>query len=64
MDDLQNCDALLISLASKRLVIVRRDGKIPIWSAEKVCRPVREIRPGERVYYKGRPDQVRAITVY
>lgn len=61
---IENCDALLIALASQRFVIVRRGGKIRIWSAEQLCRPVRELRPGEAVYYDGRPDQVRALVVY
>ena len=61
---LETCDALLISLRSQRFVVVRRGGRIPICSAERVCRPLRELRPGERVFYKGQPDQVRAMAVY
>ncbi|QDV40518.1 hypothetical protein Enr13x_03240 [Stieleria neptunia] len=59
-----NCDALIVSLASQRFVIVRRGDPIRIWSAEQLCRPIRTLRPGERVYYNGRADTVRAITVY
>ena len=61
---LENCEALMVSLASQRFVIVRRDGKIRIWSAEQICRPVRQLRPGERVYYNGDLDTVRATAVY
>ena len=61
---LEDCDALMVSLASQRFVIVRRDGQIRIWSAEQICRPVRKLRPGERVYYNGHLDTVRALAVY
>ena len=54
----------MISLESQRVVIVRRDGRIRVWSAERICRPVRELRPGESVYYNGRPDTVRAMAIY
>lgn len=60
----RECDALIIALQSRRVAIVRRDQKIPIWSAEQICRPVRSLSAGERVYYKGEPDVVRAITTY
>ena len=61
---LETCDAVLIALASRRFVIVRRDGKIPLWSAERLCRPIRELRRGECVYYKGNRDTVEALAVY
>ncbi|MCA9137234.1 MAG: hypothetical protein KDB00_10755 [Planctomycetales bacterium] len=54
----------MISLASQRFVIVRRNEKIRIWSAEQICRPVRDLRPGEQVYYNGNRDTVRALAVY
>ncbi|WP_182869167.1 hypothetical protein [Stieleria mannarensis] len=57
-------DALMISLASQRIVIVRRDERPSVRSAEQLCRPATALRPGERVYYKGRPDTVRAMRVY
>lgn len=61
---IENCDALMISLTSQRFVIVRRDGPIRIWSAEQICRPLRNLRPGEPVYYNGRRETVRALAVY
>ena len=61
---IERCDALIVSLTSQRFVIVRRGDKIRLWSAEQLCRPIRTLRPGERVYYTGRPDTVRALSVY
>ena len=61
---IETCDALMIALDSQRLVIVRRDDKIRIWSAEQLCRPVRQLPPGDRVYYNGGLDKVRALAVY
>lgn len=61
---LAECDAVLIALQSRRFVIVRRGRGIPVWSAEQLCRPIRELRRGEAVYYKGNRDVVRAMTVY
>ena len=63
-DPLETCDALIIALDSQRIVILRRDEKIPMWSAEQICRPIRQMRRGEPVYYKGKRDVVRAIAVY
>lgn len=61
---IERCDALIVSLTSQRFVIVRRGDKIRLWSAEQLCRPIRALRPGERVYHNGRIDTVRALTVY
>ncbi|WP_372895463.1 hypothetical protein [Stieleria sp.] len=61
---IEHCDALIVSLTSQRFVIVRRGDKIRLWSAEQICRPIRLLRPGERVYYNGRLETVRALTVY
>ncbi|QEG02654.1 hypothetical protein Mal15_67750 [Stieleria maiorica] len=63
-DAIDASDALMISLASQRIVIVRRDERPSVRSAEQLCRPAAALRPGERVYYKGRPDRVRAMRVY
>jgi len=60
----EQCEALLIALASRRYVIIRRDGPIRLWSADQLCRPVRHFRVGESVYYDGKPDRVRAIGIY
>ncbi|KAA5546899.1 hypothetical protein FYK55_00255 [Roseiconus nitratireducens] len=62
--DLESCDAMLIALASGRIVVVRRDSPIRICSAERLCKPVRQLRRGEPVYCDGRQDRVRALLVY
>ena len=61
---IENCDALIFSLASRRIVIVRRDGPIRIWSAQQLCRPIRELTLGEAVFYNGHRDTVRAMSIY
>ena len=60
----EDADAVIIALTSRRYVIVHRDGATRLRSAEQLCRPLHRLRPGEMVYYKGRRDEVRAITAY
>ena len=61
---LENCDALMIGLRSHRVLIVHRDGPIRVWSAERLCKPLRELQPGESVYYNGNREEVRRVCVY
>lgn len=61
---MENCDALLVSLASRRIIVARRGQRVCLWSAEQFCKPMRAIKPGEKVFYNGQLDTVRAIAVY
>lgn len=61
---MENCDALLVSLASRRIIVARRGQRVCLWSAERFCRPLRSIKPGEKVFYNGQLDTVRAIAIY
>ncbi|MCC9599021.1 hypothetical protein LOC67_00505 [Stieleria sp. JC731] len=61
---LQECEALMILLGSGKIVVVHQDRPVQLWSAEKLCKPIRQFRPGESVYYNGVLERVRAITVY
>ena len=61
---IDTCDALIFSLASQRIVIVHREGPIRIWSAEQLCRPIRKLTVGESVFFNGRQDTVRAMSIY
>ncbi|MEO1524050.1 MAG: hypothetical protein AAFX06_01375 [Planctomycetota bacterium] len=61
---IDDCEALMIGLRSKRIVIVRCDDPIRLRSVERICKPVRQLRPGEEVYYNGKREQVRSVSVY
>lgn len=54
----------MILLGSGKIVVVHQDRPVQLWSAEKLCKPIRQFRPGESVYYNGVLERVRAITVY
>ena len=55
---------VIIALASRRYVVVRHTTKLPLRSAEQLCKPVTELQPGESVYYKGTRDRVLASAPY
>ncbi|MEL6108611.1 MAG: hypothetical protein AAFU85_21610 [Planctomycetota bacterium] len=61
---IENCDAWMIGLQSQRIVIVRRDGPTRLRSAERICKPIQQVKPGETVYYNGRREQVRSVSVF
>ncbi|PNY37935.1 hypothetical protein [Rhodopirellula sp. MGV] len=61
---LEDCDAVMILLASGKIVVIHHDGPIRLWSADCLCKPIRRIRPDEHVYYNGKREVVRAISVY
>ena len=61
---LENADALLIALRSQRYVVVRRDRPLRLVPAERICKPVRDLKPGDEVFYNGRRDEVLSLCVY
>ena len=56
--------ATIVALRSRRFLIVRGDCPNRVRSKERLCKPVSEFRSGERVYYQGREEIVRAVARY
>lgn len=64
-----NCDAVIVAFQSRRFAILRldRDKKKHcgiVRSVEQLCKPTRNLMPGENVYYKGRIERLIAIEPY
>ncbi len=61
---LETCDAVIIALACKRFVVARQDRPMRIRPVQRLCKPLSQLTPGDRVYYQGRQVEVEAIEVY
>ncbi len=61
---LEDADAMLIALRSHRYVVVRRDRPLRLVPADTVCMRVRDLKPGDEVFYNGRRDEVISLCVY
>ncbi len=61
---LENAEAMLIALRSQRYVVVRRDRPLRLVPADRVCKRIRDLNPGDEVLYNGRRDQVVSLCVY
>ncbi|NND98165.1 MAG: hypothetical protein HKN47_12630 [Pirellulaceae bacterium] len=61
---LENCDAVMVSLRGGRFVIVRRDGPKRMFPVEPICKRIRDLQPGDAVFYKGQRETVHSLCVY
>lgn len=61
---LETCDAVIIALACKRFVIARQDQAKRLRPVQRLCKPLHQLKPGDRVYYQGQAVEVEAIEVY
>lgn len=66
---LQNCDNVIIAFQSRRFVIHRfneNDGDVRprMRAVDQLCKSIREMQPGQEVYYKGRIERLIAIAPY
>ncbi len=60
---LENAEAVIIALKSRRFVIVRKHGPKRLY-AEPICKRIRDLRPGDPVNYRGRLDTVCGLCAY
>lgn len=58
------CQAVMLGLGSRRFVIVRRDDPIPLRSGQPRRGRVRDLQPGDEVFYKGQRVLVRSVEIY
>ena len=61
---LQDCEAVLVCLNTKRFVIVRYDEPKDFWPVDGGWEKLRDLKPGDEVIYKGDRTTIRAIDVY
>ena len=61
---LQEADALIIALKSRRFVIVRKNESQKLYPAEPICKRIRDLQPGDEVYYQGTLDTVCGLSAY
>jgi hypothetical protein len=60
---LEDADAVIIALRSKRFVIVRQDDTGRLYP-EPLCKRIRDLRPGDTVHYQGKRDTVCGLCAY
>ena len=60
---LEEAEALIIALKSRRFVIVRKDDPKRLYP-EPICKRIRDLRPGDTVHYPGTLDTVCALGEY
>ena len=60
----QNCEAMLICLNSRRFVVARPDEPKDLWPIDGGWKKLRDLKPGDEVIYKGEQTTVRALDVY
>ena len=60
----ENAEALIIALRSRRFVIIRQDAPKRLLAANPICKRIRDLRPGDEVYYDGKPDQILSLAEY
>ncbi len=59
-----NCDAVVVSLSPTRHVIVRRDDAQRVVPVERICKAIRNLKPGDQVIYNGRRETVYGLSVF
>lgn len=61
---LENCEAILICLNTRRFVVARHDQPKDLWPVDGGWAKLRHLKPGDEVIYKGARTVVRAVAVY
>lgn len=61
---LQNCEAVLICLNTRRFVVARHGEPKNLWPINGGWDKLRDLKPGDEVIYKGDRTTVRALDVY
>ena len=62
--NLESCEAVLIGFSTHRFVIVRRCEPSHLRLAERAQKRIRDLQPGDRVFYKGQLQVIRSLEVY
>jgi len=60
---LDNADAVIIALESKKFVIVRSDDPKRL-VPEPICKRIRDLQPGDTVHYQGSRETVCGLRRY
>ncbi|MGI9474377.1 MAG: hypothetical protein ACR2NZ_22740 [Rubripirellula sp.] len=60
----ENCEAVLICLNSRRFVVARPNEPKDLWPVDGGWEKLRQLKPGDEVIYKGDRTTVRALDVY
>jgi hypothetical protein len=61
---LENCEAILICLNTRRFIVARHDEPKNLWPIGGGWDKLRDLKPGDEVIYKGDRTTVRAVDVY
>ncbi len=61
---LQDCEAVLICLNTRRFVVARPGDPRDLWPIDGGWEKLRHLKPGDEVIYKGNRTTVRALDVY
>ena len=60
---LENADAVIVALESKKFVIVRRDDSRRLLP-DPICKRIRDLKPGDTVQYQGLRETVCGVSRY
>ncbi|MDE0862991.1 MAG: hypothetical protein OSA98_04330 [Rubripirellula sp.] len=60
----EDCEAVLICLNSRRFVVARPGEPRDLWPLGGGWDKLRQLKPGDEVIYKGHLTTVRAVDVY
>ncbi len=58
------CQSLMFGLDGRRFVIVRQSDPLLLYSAERICKRLTQLKPGDKVIYKGSLQTIKAVDVY
>ena len=61
---LENCQAVLICLNTRRFIVVRHDEPKNLWPIDGGWDRLRDLKAGDEVIYKGDRTTIRALDVY
>ena len=61
---LENCDAVIVGLSPTRYAIIRRDEAARLVPVERICKRIRDLRPGDEVIYNGQRETIHRISAF
>ena len=61
---LENCDAVMIAIGPTRYLIVRREDAKRVTPLERICKRIRDLKPGDEIFYHGRRETVFGVCAY
>ena len=61
---LENCDAVMVALSRTRFAIIHRDDAKRMVPAERICKRIRDLKPGDEVIYNGRRETVHGLCAF